>query len=250
MPGIPPGLLVLLLGNSVITKYNAIAAATWLVWDFFISIEDEVELIWKSRNSLPKYLYFFSRYFGMFMQVFLAAGAQPLYCKEWLVFEAMCDLLSILLFGRSNAESDADLYSTFALTVTAVEISMILRIQALYGGSRTVLVLLLSVLAVEILCFSIITVIGYRAATPSLRPFPEQWPIKGCIMTKIPKIFELCWLPTLICESLLFSLTAYKCLASGPRFRSGFHTPTHVKFFRDGIVYYALTFGKHATWWS
>ncbi|KZS87430.1 hypothetical protein SISNIDRAFT_470997 [Sistotremastrum niveocremeum HHB9708] len=44
---------------------GCVSAISWLVWDMFISFDDEVRYIWRSPNSICKYLYFYSRYIGL-----------------------------------------------------------------------------------------------------------------------------------------------------------------------------------------
>ncbi|TFK49577.1 hypothetical protein OE88DRAFT_357077 [Heliocybe sulcata] len=210
--------LLIVFDNSLITKFNAVASATWLVWDLFITLDDEVELIWKSRTSLPKYLYFVSRYVGIFMQALLASGALLMYCAPWLIFEAVSS----------------------TILVVAVELSMILRVQALYAGSRVVLFALLALLVGEVASFAVVAAFGYGQALPGLIPIPAGAPLPGCVMTRSTKFFQTSWVPTLAFESILFILTSYKCL----RGRYGDKTPLHVKFFKDGTVYFALMFGS------
>ncbi|TFY64569.1 hypothetical protein EVJ58_g2542 [Rhodofomes roseus] len=47
---------------------HATAALAWLVYDYMLSFENEVDLIWSSEDTVPKLLYFVSRYFGLIVQ--------------------------------------------------------------------------------------------------------------------------------------------------------------------------------------
>ncbi|EPQ52667.1 hypothetical protein GLOTRDRAFT_117428, partial [Gloeophyllum trabeum ATCC 11539] len=115
---------------------------------------------------------------------------------------------------------------------------MILRVQALYGGNRIVLMILMLLLFGEAITFGVVAAMGFVVAIPGLIPFPAGSPIRGCVMSADTTFFMQCWVPTLIFEFILFALMAYKCLRNA----YGRKTPLHVKFFKDGTVYFALMF--------
>ncbi|PIL23556.1 hypothetical protein GSI_14869 [Ganoderma sinense ZZ0214-1] len=124
-------------------RVHDIASAAFLVWDLITTLDEEVsngspsfsadcidpedcspslkvEYIWGSANTLPKYLYFISRYLGLFGQLVVSTNLVPMFCFDYLV----------LSFG-------------FLFTlILSVELSLMLRIDALYGKSRKVRLLM------------------------------------------------------------------------------------------------------------
>ncbi|KAH9922534.1 uncharacterized protein B0H18DRAFT_515038 [Fomitopsis serialis] len=108
---------------------HAAAALTWLAYDYVLSLEDEVDLIWSSADTVPKLLYFISRYFGLIVQCMNCADIPRLYCRAALIWTAIA--LYTLVF--------------------CVEFSLMLRIYALYGQSRLIFLILSSAFAVETL---------------------------------------------------------------------------------------------------
>jgi len=48
-----------------------------LLYDAVLSFDEEVQLIWKSPDTLPKFLYFASRYVGLFVQACIAFRIVP-----------------------------------------------------------------------------------------------------------------------------------------------------------------------------
>ncbi|KAI0642571.1 hypothetical protein C8Q79DRAFT_219556 [Trametes meyenii] len=48
---------------------HSIASSAWLLYDLLTTFDQEMEFVWRSANTLPKYLYFVSRYGGLFGQL-------------------------------------------------------------------------------------------------------------------------------------------------------------------------------------
>ncbi|KAL6304074.1 hypothetical protein BKA93DRAFT_307468 [Sparassis latifolia] len=56
------------------TYYSSVAALAWLIFDIVITLDQEVEFIWKARWTFPKCLYLVTRYYGLFNLVFYTCG--------------------------------------------------------------------------------------------------------------------------------------------------------------------------------
>jgi len=195
--------------------FSSCAAGTMLLlFDLLIRLDDEVELIWRSSNTPPKFLYFISRYFGLFVQIIYLTDVFPLYCPAQLYF-------------RSAA---------YFILHVSVELSLMIRIYALWGQQRGVAIFLGSMwLGEQIINISITTAALSEMASYNT-PYPESWPIVGCRVTYTPYFLSFCWLPVLFYETLLFAMNMYKCLS----FRPLANTPLIVRVFRDGTIYYFL----------
>ncbi|PCH43956.1 hypothetical protein WOLCODRAFT_26334 [Wolfiporia cocos MD-104 SS10] len=180
-----------------IMGYNSTAAVTWLLYDFARSLDDEITLIWRSADTLPKFLYFISRYLGLFVQLCSTFRILPLCCQK---------------------------------------ISLMLRVYAVYGKTRAVIVILCVSAFGEVLAFAIFNWLGYVSFFDDVKPYPADWPIKGCYYPRRPTIFNLCSMPILIFETVLFVLISVKCFAHRPLRE----IPILQRIWRDGTIYYLI----------
>ncbi|OSX61068.1 hypothetical protein POSPLADRAFT_1145934 [Postia placenta MAD-698-R-SB12] len=59
---------------TITTEFHSCAAFSCLLYDFVLSMDDEITLIWRSADTIPKFLYFVSRYLGLAVQAFHAVS--------------------------------------------------------------------------------------------------------------------------------------------------------------------------------
>ncbi|KAF8591654.1 hypothetical protein K439DRAFT_778639 [Ramaria rubella] len=55
---------VVLISAVTTTKYSMVASLTFLVYDYLLNFDVELEFVWKLRWSFGKMLYLFNRYFA------------------------------------------------------------------------------------------------------------------------------------------------------------------------------------------
>ncbi|KZT69955.1 hypothetical protein DAEQUDRAFT_737706 [Daedalea quercina L-15889] len=169
--------LVTLIDLAQDRGLHAAAALAWLVYDYLLSLQDEVELIWSSPDTIPKLLYFISRYFGLVVASMACADIPRLYCRSAVIWAAV---------------------SLYTL-VCCVELSLMLRIYALYERSRlsdaVVFYILGSAFIAETLCIGVINGLGFQVMLPRISPYPSDWPIEGCFYPPTPSWFHATWLP-------------------------------------------------------
>ncbi|GBE88600.1 hypothetical protein SCP_2000130 [Sparassis crispa] len=192
--------------------FSTSASFAWLLFDTFLSFGEEVELIWKSANTPPKFLYFFSRYFGLLFQ----AQMLPLDCVPNLIWSGVA--LQVLIFS--------------------VEISLMLRIYAFYGKSKTISYVLSIAFIGELTAIIGLGVSAWPRSIPFVTPFPPEWPIRGCFYPPQPSFYKASWVPVMVFESFLFALSLYKCAA----YRPLREVPILARIVRDGTIYYAFIF--------
>ncbi|KAG9044732.1 hypothetical protein FS837_007612 [Tulasnella sp. UAMH 9824] len=219
-----------------ITHLATLATATFLVYDVFVTFDDEFDYIWRSRLSYAKAIFLLNRY------------------------------LTIILFGY-------DLFVLFAIPTSpningqlAAPASMpnmffvstifMMRTYALYERSRLVLVLLG---VTYVLCFApsfiyFYVVTGRGLAAEALKTIEDVngmkkfliahgvnldqgwWPIKTCISIGVPRELGAIMMSALVYESGLMFAMVYKL--HGER-RSRLINRVYL----DGLAYYLLMFG-------
>ncbi|KAF9452727.1 hypothetical protein P691DRAFT_803449 [Macrolepiota fuliginosa MF-IS2] len=165
---------------------SSIAALAFLVWDILITFDDEVNYIWPRSWNYTKCVYFFVRYVPVLVEMsILCIGTEltPLFhftphdCFIWQVYQAVAVTLIIM----------------------AVDTILILRVYALYNNSPVISNVLRCAFVAEIIGM----IIGMVLAVPDIR-YNDV-----CLVTHVPKTLGL-WLVSLIFQTLLFSLTAYR----------------------------------------
>lgn len=84
MNGTPSQLLLLKLILTCILVVHCVTVAglVTLLYDHFLTFDDEVKLIWKAKMSLPKLLFLFNRYVVPTMMVMKTNGTSYLCCTE------------------------------------------------------------------------------------------------------------------------------------------------------------------------
>jgi len=178
-----PGLLT----DARTVDRSGVAATACLAYDILITWDQEVEYIWKSPWTVPKFLYLFSRYFTLIVQLVNTSESTSFsvtnkYCQNWTNFEAI----------------------TGQLIIMGVEISLMMRVYALYGREKRILALLLALYFSEVLSNSLILGLSLKkiiSIAPLHGLLPPDFPLSGCFPIVIPGFFFSYWIPTLIFES-------------------------------------------------
>ncbi|KAF8517000.1 hypothetical protein JB92DRAFT_2908266 [Gautieria morchelliformis] len=198
------------------TNLSTAAATAWLTYDILITLGQEV-----AHWSPPKVLYLASRYYGLFNLV-LAKPIQvtltPNLCSAWSWFDA---------------------FSGAVFFTTTVNLILLLRIHALYGRNKTVLIFLLTIYSLTIKQIHFI-------------PIPPKVPLLGCLSANHPpRLTLISWVPCLSIGCVFFFMTLYKFYTflrqefssdSGVRFprKSRSLAPVTSLFLRDGSLFFAM----------
>ncbi|KAG1797251.1 hypothetical protein EV424DRAFT_1546683 [Suillus variegatus] len=144
----------------ILLSYWTVAAGIVVVYDWILTLGQEIELIWRQRWSLMTVLYLTIRYIGMPYSVVNLLQIMP--------SVLLTDAVSILqpshshpintLMCRGNITYHA-INGTILAMNAMLGVIMIARLHAMYQGSRTMLVFLVIIfLAVNIAC-GVITII-------------------------------------------------------------------------------------------
>ncbi|CAL1708700.1 unnamed protein product [Somion occarium] len=194
-----------------------VAALAFLFWDMLINLSDEIEYIWRARNTWVKWAYLYVRHFpilGIASIMVLNTGVSvaerftPRQCTGWLVVQG-CTLLSVVLL---------------------VDAILILRIYVLFARNRALLVTLVIAFAIE----TSSTIICSVLAVPRMTVGSE------CLILKAPIVYTGNWLASMGMQTILFILTCYRFYTSVDR-RLGTRSILRI-LIRDGIWAFAFIF--------
>ncbi|KAK2467214.1 hypothetical protein APHAL10511_000763 [Amanita phalloides] len=137
--------------NAIYIGYHfRFASLSLLMYDYFLTLDDEVELFWKRPWTIATHLFFWTRYGGMFLLISTLSLAtimsDPIAVrKAWFTLDT--------LLGTINT--------------WVTEGILFLRLYALYNRSRRVALAAASVFIVQILSVSAIAVMVMTIVLPS-----------------------------------------------------------------------------------
>ncbi|KAF8973206.1 hypothetical protein BDZ97DRAFT_1780116 [Flammula alnicola] len=182
MPSAPDSLQVSLDRSSG-------AALAILLWEWAITLESEVDLIWtKSNRSWLKWMFLFARYFVILIQI-VSRSLEIAINSE---YELNVSLLRVWYTSQVMIA---------ALTVSALEVVLMTRVYALYNQPRRLGILLVTFLIADI----VIATIGLLLNLPGHDFVPTM------IVTHLPASFAYFGISsvTLQCIVLIFTFVKY-----------------------------------------
>ncbi|KAJ7873092.1 hypothetical protein B0H14DRAFT_2720921 [Mycena olivaceomarginata] len=163
----------------------AVACLALLTYDTLLNVDMEYRHIWKSKGSLIKCLYLWSRY-ATFLDVTLEALRRA--DADVNLDPAKCTAISTFI----------SVYSTFGIGIT--EIILMVRTYALYGRSKKLLGFFL------IMWLSIAGFCTWAAI--NCRPVPKI----SCDLYSSSNVLLACFIALLAAETVIVGLTVWKAI--------------------------------------
>ncbi|KAJ7257755.1 hypothetical protein C8J57DRAFT_1342714 [Mycena rebaudengoi] len=213
-----------LVVGSLIPLHVVLAGLTWILDDYFVTLEDEIRYIWPQRRSFSKFMFFWIRYYSIFLLIF--------------------DVVQIHVFARPGVKSnnlclviDPITRALGAILLWSVEIVMQLRIYALYGCSKRIAFINLSLFAGSIVGFMWILMFNHSRRAAVIASV-VRLPLPGC-----PTVHEgiewALWVPATIYEGILFAFALLKTFKSTVQIlRSKSPFSLYSLLLRDNIAYF------------
>ncbi|KAG9041357.1 hypothetical protein FS837_012376 [Tulasnella sp. UAMH 9824] len=181
--------------QSAITRYCMVAGYVWVLYDWFITLDQEIDLVWRRSGAWKsKVLYAFTRYHGLALLtydlvVMLGSDWSPPFCKAYFFILGGCGLA--LLF--------------------AVEGALQLRIYVMYHSSLKVLIVNGIFFVLEMACMTVMFLVD----TIRFEPMRTPPGLKGCFATsaevKYSKAMWWVWLSLMGIPALHASATIGGC---------------------------------------
>ncbi|KAG1784714.1 uncharacterized protein HD556DRAFT_202471 [Suillus plorans] len=131
------------INSNVLFSYWIVVSGIVVVYDWVLTLEQEVELIWRQRWSLMTVLYLVIRYIGIPYSV-----AKVLPSMIWV---SLTDAVSNIMYYA--------LHGTSMVVGVMLGVIMIARLHAMYQGSSAIFIFLVIIfLAVNIACGVIVAI--------------------------------------------------------------------------------------------
>ncbi|KAJ7598029.1 hypothetical protein C8J56DRAFT_721062, partial [Mycena floridula] len=209
---------------NVIPLRACLAGLTWILHDFFLTIEDEIRYIWPQRRGIGKTMYMFIRYYTILIVIFDVTQIHT-FAIPGITGPNLCVAM------------DSIIRVIGAISLWAVEIIMQLRIYALYNGSRNVAIFNAIVFAISIAGFFGILIknaIVRREVISSVISLP----LPGC--PSIHSGLEWAqWVPAAGFEVVLCGFALYKSFTKIRRSNAeSFGMSLYAALVRDNLLYF------------
>ncbi|KAJ7673895.1 hypothetical protein DFH06DRAFT_1081727 [Mycena polygramma] len=203
------------LGNELILlNYLHLVGITFLYWDHLITMDKEVNLLWRRGKSLSAYCFFVNRYFAFISGIpvaaipFLSLSTET--CLRFSLFREVAIVATQVITG----------------------LVMILRVYALFGRSARVLWFMLMAAAI-VVGVSVWSVSGQQASRSMI--------VGGChfgLTVSTSNRLAGSWEALFGFDSIIFALTIYyPYYANRWRIR---RTTLHTLVVRDGAMYFGI----------
>ncbi|KAG1798688.1 hypothetical protein EV424DRAFT_469601 [Suillus variegatus] len=190
-------------------SYWNVAAGVVVLYDWVLTIGQEIELIWRQRWSLMTVLYLIIRYIGIPYSVVNSLRMSRMRCVP---LSDLRDTENMPLVWLTDAVSAITYYArngTNAALTAMLGVIMIARLHAMYQGSRTMLMFLVIIfLAVNIAC-AVIAAIGLNNTVA------EELILSGICMCSYgydrdqQPLFSMTWILNTVWEVLALSLSVW-----------------------------------------
>ncbi|KAB5591497.1 hypothetical protein CTheo_5054 [Ceratobasidium theobromae] len=207
------------LSHVQLSRYMGIAGYALLIYDHLLTFHAEVELIWKAdKRNIVTWLFFGNRYIvpiilgiDMYDKGGLASHLTGKFCQRWFVTEGYLNVLSF----------------------AAVHALVAMRVNAVWGRRKWVTTLLW--------ISGILYLVGTLAIiSPGMFQVLDQVtpnPIFNVCFGTITSYFWTVWLPPIIFEIIIFSLTIIKAVEHRHK---NVKTPVAYILYRDGFFYFLI----------
>jgi hypothetical protein len=244
---ISEGTFINLYRANLVPAYVILFSLTWILYDYLITLDEELKLVWPQRLNRGKVLFLFVRYYTIAV--------------------ILLNTIQIHLFTHKGYATDTSCVAFYVVTrvaggiaVWAIEIIMQLRIYALFGCSRKIAIFNAVLFFTSMLsCLGIITYDG--VLRKKLIANAVHLPLIGCPVIN-GGIQWAEWVPTTIYETILFSFALVKYLQRPRKSAIGEDISMYNILINDNMLYFlSVTFvlifnnlmvaGKtHVPWFS
>lgn len=211
------------LQNVQLAKFVVVATLCLLIYDYFLTVDEEFQLVWPSRWGVPKTLFFLNRYLAFIdpamLLVVLVVGGGSEFCVKGFQ----------ILAG----------FSSFGFIIA--QIILMMRAWAIWERG----ILITAILALMVVaCVGVdIMVLKRYLSGITFIPSPARV-LKGCLLSFPTRIVYVDFILVMFSETVMLVLLSLKAIKHFKHSRS----TLMVTMYRDGIFYFCFIVGRFA--WS
>ncbi|CAE6413448.1 unnamed protein product [Rhizoctonia solani] len=235
------------------SRYLSAAGYVLLLYDHLLTLQDEVRLIWPGPWSLVKTLFLIVNIKSLFGIQLLIVRAESIFCPYISDYQQLGDervhgaglnyLVSIYISTRKmhnqpfcSCRRWVPIEGYFEITSLGISnLLLLLRVHALYGRSRRVLVFLGILYALTYISILATATLALVHMIPRL----TYSALAGiCSVSEKPVTLQAVWAAPLGFEILIFAMTLHKCLEHAKT--QQLQVPLLRTLYRDGFLYFLV----------
>uniref|UniRef100_A0A0W0GAI3 DUF6533 domain-containing protein n=1 Tax=Moniliophthora roreri TaxID=221103 RepID=A0A0W0GAI3_MONRR len=244
--------LVVAVGQLRLVNYIRAASLALLAYDISIMFGLEFQYIWRAKWSLPKLLYLLARYYAF---IFLALEFSV---NTHLDLPLNVNIMKFLFYLTTGnwltqfqfCQAYLGFYTIASIVAgTIVNAILTLRLNALYGNKKIVLIWLLAILIFDFIAELTISIVIAIHIQKTTYVVPLGIPLTGCFASAPTILTLIAWVPRLVASTIFFLMTLFKMFTSlantqqttlqSLRLQTKF-SPLFVCFYTDGAIYYVV----------
>lgn len=219
--------LVVLGQDLFVTKLYCAAIITVVIYDFLLTLQDEIMFIWKTKKTWVSFVFLFSRYFSV----------------------ACCIIISIPYFSPRFTAKMCDRWAVFqlvqaAMALSASQVLMMLRVYAMSGRNKCILISLSIIASGNSIFILVLAMLPGNKGIPL--PNIDLEVYRLCYLSPVCKTCDL----IVIAVSLSFDVAVFilTLIYSVRTARSS--KPSHLlrALVLDGVMYFFFVFSSNLLW--
>ncbi|KAJ7637242.1 hypothetical protein DFH06DRAFT_1219192 [Mycena polygramma] len=226
----PPPEVIRLAEDLLAFKMYFAGCFALLFFDFFLTLVDEVECVWKGKKSSMFYLFLMNRYCPMaFSVITLFAYVSPLWTYD---VSAICNRFAIVEWLQT------------LLIVVPAEVVLLLRVSALTNKNKYLFTLLVSIIIAEcVVVFYAMSLPGTNNAL--ILPHIPIDSFHVCILFSDPKM-DTAYLSTSIAFDCIVFAVTIACTVNSHSYRSPSSILQTIRW--DGTLYFCVILSGNVVW--
>ncbi|TFK42158.1 hypothetical protein BDQ12DRAFT_625122 [Crucibulum laeve] len=207
------------LEGAEVAKVLSIALFGLIIYEYLITLDDEIEYFWRASLSPAGFLFLFNRYMPA--------------CIALLI------VIAFSLPNPSDAVCQSSTQLTLLLTVAAISVIqgiLITKIWYLFSANRSIKIILITAFIVSLgTTLAFLYMSTNEIQVIKVNYFPH---LTGCRVSRPPSFWRI-YIPSLILHTGLYALTAYWALTSR---KCRDRHPLIKRLLQDGGCFYFIVF--------
>ncbi|KAG2139063.1 hypothetical protein DEU56DRAFT_944702 [Suillus clintonianus] len=237
---------------DTIVRQLGVSAVVLYTWDFVLTFQDEVNILWGTRWTTSRILFFINRYFGLatiIASTFFDVQTNP----DVTMYVPRVDIFLPAYLFTNNPYFLGHAFTNFdiigCLLVANIEIILLRRLFALYDYKRVIVIPMVALFIIYI-C----SMMGIAIAM-SIYAQENEYVLMGVCEEAIPSWFIPFWTPIMAFDFVIMALAGFKSVQhyrrvpnknwSGARFMKTLARDSFIYFACNFFNYLAITFVFH-----
>ncbi|KAF8875438.1 hypothetical protein BD779DRAFT_1790186 [Infundibulicybe gibba] len=193
--GIPLADIELLWSHLKSSQYSEVGALTFYVWDYFLTLPDEVEYFWKGKWTLLRFLFLLNRYHRLVITI-----------------------IYTYLSSMGNPNRDMCLGKVVTGNITGIMAALIpavilqIRVHALYGQNKRLIYILSILFCIQVAFILILSSLDLNFSVAMSHKLPTLIEFTPFCNIAVPGYLYLIWIYPIMFDFVLMALAVARAI--------------------------------------